>query len=70
MIKDGSCLKATVKQNFEGMADIVCRQMEKYYAGETIEKVKCTLLQSLLLRKTHSNRTNFPGAPGGAGNLG
>ena len=38
MIKDGSCLKATVKQNFEGMADIVCRQMEKYYAGETIEK--------------------------------
>ena len=38
MIKDGSCLKATVKQNFEGMADIVCQQMEKYYAGETIEK--------------------------------
>ena len=38
MIKDGSCLKATVKQNFEGMAEIVCQQMEKYYAGETIEK--------------------------------
>lgn len=38
MIKDGSCLKATVKQNFEGMAYIVCQQMEKYYAGETIEK--------------------------------
>lgn len=38
MIKDGSCLKATGKQNFEGMADIVCQQMEKYYAEETIEK--------------------------------
>ena len=38
MIKDGSCLKATVKQNFEGMAEIVCQQMEKYYTGETIEK--------------------------------
>ena len=38
MIKDGSCLKATVKQNFEGMAEIVCQQMKKYYAGETIEK--------------------------------
>ena len=46
MIKDGSCLKATVKQNFEGMAEIVCQQMESYcgtcgdmdfsgYAGET-----------------------------------
>ena len=67
MIKDGSCLKATVKQNFEGMADIVCQQMEKYYAGETIEKGEMlALLQSLLLRKTHSNRTNFPGAPDGA----
>lgn len=31
-----------------------------------MKKVKCTLLQSLLLRKTHSNRTNFPGAPDGA----
>lgn len=38
MIKDGTNLKATVKQNFEGMADIVCEQMEKYFAGEEIEK--------------------------------
>ena len=38
LIKQGTNLKATVKQNFEGMADIVCQQMEKYYAGETIEK--------------------------------
>lgn len=29
MIKDGTNLKATVKQNFEGMADIVCEQIEK-----------------------------------------
>ena len=38
MIKDGTNLKATVKQNFEGMADIVCEQMDKYFAGEEIEK--------------------------------
>ena len=38
MIKDGTNLKATVKQNFEGMADIVCEQMEKYFDGEEIEK--------------------------------
>ena len=66
MIKDGSCLKATVKQNFEGMADIVCQQMENIMQERPLKKVKCTLLQSLLLRKTHSNRTNFPGAPDGA----
>lgn len=38
MIKDGTNLKATVKQNFEGMADIVCEQMDKYFDGEEIEK--------------------------------
>lgn len=38
MIKDGTNLKATVKQNFKGMADIVCEQMEKYFDGEEIEK--------------------------------
>ena len=38
MIKDGTNLKATVKQNFEGMADIVCEQIDKYFAGEEIEK--------------------------------
>ena len=38
MIKDGTNLKATVKQNFEGMAGIVCEQMEKYFDGEEIEK--------------------------------
>ena len=47
------------------MADIVCRQMEKYYAGETIEKVKCTLLQSLLLRKRTVTERISQGAPGG-----
>ena len=38
MIKDGTNLKATVKQNFEGMADIVCEQMDQYFNGEEIEK--------------------------------
>ena len=38
LIKDGTNLKATVKQNFEGMAQIVYEQMEKYFNGETIEQ--------------------------------
>lgn len=37
LIKEGTNLKATVKQNFEGMAEIVCGQMEKYFAGEEIK---------------------------------
>lgn len=37
LIKDGTNLKATVKQNFEGMAKIVYEQMDKYFAGGTIE---------------------------------
>lgn len=38
LIKEGTPLKATVEQNFEGMAQIVYEQMEKYYSGETLEK--------------------------------
>lgn len=37
LIKEGTNLKATVKQNFEGMAEIVCGEMEKYFGGEAIE---------------------------------
>lgn len=37
LINEGTNLKATVKQNFEGMAEIVCDEMEKYFGGETIE---------------------------------
>lgn len=37
LIKEGTNLKATVKQNFEGMAEIVCGQMEKYFAGEEMK---------------------------------
>lgn len=37
LIKDGTNLKATVKQNFEGMAELVCGQMNLYYAGEEIK---------------------------------
>ncbi len=38
LIKEGTNLKATVAQNFEGMAQIVYEQMEKYYSGEELEK--------------------------------
>ena len=38
MIKNGSVLKATVSQNFDGMAKIVIDEMEKVFNGETIEK--------------------------------
>lgn len=38
MIKNGSVLKATVSQNFDGMAKIVIDEMEKVFKGETIEK--------------------------------
>lgn len=36
MIREGGNLKATVKQNFKGMAELVCRQMDSYFAGEEI----------------------------------
>lgn len=38
LIAQGTNLKATVSQNFEGMAKIVVEQMTKLFAGETIEK--------------------------------
>lgn len=37
LIVEGTNLKATVKQNFEGMAEIVCTEMEKYFDGEAAE---------------------------------
>lgn len=37
LVKDGTNLKATVKQNFEGMAQIVYEQMDLYFSGGTIE---------------------------------
>ena len=37
MIKAGSPIKATVAQNFEGMAEIVVSEMAKYFAGEPVE---------------------------------
>ncbi len=38
LIKQGTNLKATVKQNFDGMADIVLEQMKLLYSGQEIEK--------------------------------
>ena len=37
LIQEGTNLKATVAQNFDGMADIVVEQMGKLFAGETIQ---------------------------------
>lgn len=38
LIKEGTNLKATVKQNFEGMAELVCGQMDRYFSGENLER--------------------------------
>ncbi|MDR2184822.1 MAG: substrate-binding domain-containing protein [Treponema sp.] len=35
-IDQGSALKATIEQNFAGMADIVAEQLDRYFAGETL----------------------------------
>lgn len=37
LIQEGTNLKATVAQNFQGMVDIVMEDMGKLFAGETIE---------------------------------
>ena len=38
LIQQDTNLKATVAQNFEGMTDIVVEQMEKLFAGETLQQ--------------------------------
>lgn len=38
LIKEGSPIKATVAQNFEGMAEIVVNEMDLYFSGQPIEK--------------------------------
>lgn len=37
LIQEGTNLKATVSQNFTGMADIVVEQMGKFFAGESVQ---------------------------------
>lgn len=37
LVEEGTNLKATVAQNFQGMVDIVVEQMGKLFSGETIE---------------------------------
>ncbi|MDR2069674.1 MAG: substrate-binding domain-containing protein, partial [Spirochaetaceae bacterium] len=37
-IDQGSALAATIEQNFSGMAEIVVRELEKYFDGETLER--------------------------------
>ena len=50
LIQEGTNLKATVAQNFQGMVDIVVEQMGKLFAGETIETgemyAKATLINA------------------------
>jgi ribose transport system substrate-binding protein len=40
MIEKGSPIKATVKQNFSGMADIVIEQMGNVFKGEKVENTE------------------------------
>jgi ribose transport system substrate-binding protein len=37
-IDQGSAFIATIEQNFSGMAEIVIQELEKYFAGETLER--------------------------------
>lgn len=37
LIQEGSCLKATVAQNFQGMVDIVIQEMGALFAGEDVQ---------------------------------
>jgi ribose transport system substrate-binding protein len=37
-IDQGSALAATIEQNFSGMAEIVIQELDKYFAGQTLER--------------------------------
>jgi ribose transport system substrate-binding protein len=51
MINKGSNLKATVAQNFEGMADIVVTEMTKVFNGEEIKKGEQYAPASIVTKK-------------------
>lgn len=51
MIKEGGPLIATVKQNFEGMATIVARQMERVFNGESVESTEMYAPATLITKE-------------------
>ncbi|MGO0063267.1 sugar ABC transporter substrate-binding protein [Brevibacillus fluminis] len=51
MIKKGSPLVATVKQNFPGMAEIVSEQIDKVFKGEKVEKTEMYAPASLITKE-------------------
>ncbi|WP_068774821.1 substrate-binding domain-containing protein [Paenibacillus sp. FJAT-26967] len=50
MIKKGSPLGATVKQNFAGMADIVAKQMDLVFQGKPVESTELYAPASLITK--------------------
>jgi len=50
MIKKGSCIKATVKQDFVAMAEIIVNQIKKVFAGEEVTD-KIFYAPSILMTK-------------------
>ncbi|MVP01141.1 sugar ABC transporter substrate-binding protein [Paenibacillus lutrae] len=50
MIKKGSPLGATVKQNFTGMADIVAKQMDLVFQGKPVESTELYAPASLITK--------------------
>jgi len=51
MIKKGSPLVATVKQNFSGMAEIVAKQMDRVFGGQQVEQTEMYAPASLITKE-------------------
>lgn len=51
MIETGAPIKATVRQNFEGMADIVIEQMEKVFNGQEVDSTEMYAPAELIKEK-------------------
>lgn len=54
MIKNGTPLVATVKQNFSGMAEIVIKQMELVFQGKSVESTEMYAPASLISQENVS----------------
>jgi len=51
MIKAGGPLKATVQQNFSGMAELVAQQMEKVFNGQAVDAVELYAPATLITKE-------------------
>lgn len=51
MIKQGTPLKATVKQNFSGMAEIVIGQIDRVFGGGEVEKTEMYAQATLITQE-------------------